>query len=264
MNAGEWRILLQYLRAGDVENKVTVSIVSHGHCDMLHELFRQLHCNANGIAHVILTHNIPSDFSFDDFDFSFEISIIRNDHPIGFGANHNQAFELCETEYFCVLNPDIEIFKDPFLDLVQSLVSESAGIIAPMVINGVGGGEDSYRKFPTPFSIFKKFIFGDRELYEFSLNSMVFYPDWVAGMFMLIDSGVYRDLKGFDEAYFLYYEDVDLCLRAWRSGHKVSVLRSVSVVHHARRESHVKLLFLAAHLKSMLRFFSKHWFRFPR
>ncbi len=71
---------------------------------------------------------------------------------------------------------------------------------------------------------------------------------------MLFRSEVYSELAGFDERYFLYYEDVDLCRRLRRRGYDVRLLPSVSAVHDARRESRRSLRHLRWHLASMLRF----------
>jgi len=90
-----------------------------------------------------------------------------------------------------------------------------------------------------------------------------FHPEWVAGMFMLFHSEDFARLKGFDERFFLYYEDVDICVRAWRDGLKVAACPRVSVVHDARRDSRRSLPHLRWHLASMARYFWKHWGRLP-
>jgi len=78
--------------------------------------------------------------------------------------------------------------------------------------------------------------------------------DWVAGMFMLFDSAVFRATSGFDEAYFLYYEDVDLCRRLRRAGRKVVYVPGAEVIHDAQRGSRRQLSLMRHHAASMLRF----------
>lgn len=73
-------------------------------------------------------------------------------------------------------------------------------------------------------------------------------------MFMLFPRTVYEQLGGFDETYFLYYEDVDLCARLRKLGYRVGYCADVSVVHDARRASHSNLSYLRRHLASMARF----------
>lgn len=246
------------------ESPVTISIVSHGHCEMLNKLLYGISELESAIAHVIITHNIASDLIIDKGGFPFRISIIRNKFPLGFGANHNQAFKCCATEYFCVLNPDVEFFEDPFVELIYRLEDKRVGIAAPFVMDKDGRVEDSCRKFPTPVFIFKKALFGEKGIYQSSLDASILYPDWVAGLFMLIRSSTYNSLGGFDEKYFLYYEDIDICLRSWRQKSSVVVSKNVRLIHNARRDSHRSLHFFLLHLRSMIRFFLKHWLRFPR
>ena len=78
--------------------------------------------------------------------------------------------------------------------------------------------------------------------------------DWVAGMFMLFRSEVFRSIGGFDEAYFLYYEDVDLCRRLHAAGKSVIYNPRVEVVHDARRGSRREFGLMRHHLASMLRY----------
>jgi GT2 family glycosyltransferase len=74
-------------------------------------------------------------------------------------------------------------------------------------------------------------------------------------MFMLLDSKAFRTLGGFDERFFLYYEDVDLCCRIRLAGCSLTICPAVNVVHDARRASHRNLRFMKWHLASMIRFF---------
>ena len=81
---------------------------------------------------------------------------------------------------------------------------------------------------------------------------------------MLFRSEDFARLKGFDERFFLYYEDVDICIRVWQLSLRVAACPRVSVVHHARRDSRRSLRHLRWHLESMGRYFLKHWGRLPR
>jgi hypothetical protein len=86
-------------------------------------------------------------------------------------------------------------------------------------------------------------------------------PDWVAGMFMLFPRDVFLKIGGFDERYFLYYEDVDLCARLTLADYKILLCSTVSVIHDARRSSHKNLRYMRLHSTSMLRFFLSDVYR---
>jgi GT2 family glycosyltransferase len=75
-------------------------------------------------------------------------------------------------------------------------------------------------------------------------------------MFMLFRSAVFAELQGFDERYYLYYEDVDLCRRLRGRGYDVRLVPSVSATHDARRESRRSLRHLRWHIASMLCYFA--------
>src|SRR5687767_10874954 len=86
---------------------VTVSIVSHGQLDLIRPLLEQLDAHSAGaVAKVVLTINVPEPDLMAGLRFRYPIERIENSVPKGFGANHNQAFKHCETDWFLVLNPD--------------------------------------------------------------------------------------------------------------------------------------------------------------
>jgi N-acetylglucosaminyl-diphospho-decaprenol L-rhamnosyltransferase len=234
---------------------ITASIVSHGHGPMLPSLLRQL-LNFPEVGKIILTLNIPE--SIDIFDN--RIQLLYNNAPKGFGANHNQAFSYCESEFFCVLNPDISFDVNPFLELLKSS-SDSIGVVAPIVKNLDGVAEDSIRKFPSPISILCRRLFGYRDGYDSGKDS--FYSEWVGGMCMLFPSSAYAAINGFDEQYFMYVEDADICTRLWLAGYKVLACPGAVVIHDARRASRKNWQHFRWHITSLLRYFWKYTGRLP-
>jgi len=235
---------------------LTISIISHQQIYLVKNLLNDLEHISNSIIKVILTLNSPETLAFEISSFSFPIHIISNTHPKGFGANHNQAFKCCDTPYFCVLNPDIRLREDPFKRLLAELEEHSAGLIAPKVINSLGSIEDSVRTFPTPLSILKKLLFKKFSA-DYVTDKIIVNPDWVGGMFMLFRSDAFRQIGGFDERYFLYYEDVDICRTLHQTSKNIIYTPNTAVIHEARRSSHKSIRYLLLHLSSMLRFFIK-------
>ncbi|MGC1507672.1 glycosyltransferase family 2 protein, partial [Ketobacter sp.] len=239
-----------------------VSIVSHGHGGMVDSLIEKL-LQYPEIDTVILTQNIPEPEPTISSN-NPRVKLIQNKSRQGYGKNHNNAASEASSPFFCVLNPDVEFGSNPFSALLSSLRKTRSSLIAPMVVNHNGILEDSVRHFPGAVSLIKKFVGVDVGEYEFDSRSNVFSPDWVAGMFMLFDVEAFREVGGFDEAYFLYYEDVDICARIWKNGMKVAFDPGVSVIHTAHRSSRRDLRFMVWHASSMARYFAKHWGRLPR
>lgn len=234
---------------------ISISIVSHGQGDLVSEVLADLARFADSVSiEVILTLNIPEQLSFSVEDFPYSVKILENAFPKGFGANHNAAFRQSKGEWFCVMNPDIRLNGNPFPDLLACLANPDVGVSAPLVLGVQGEIEDSARRFPSPMKILCKALGGCRES-EYAITDSPVYPDWVGGMFMLFPSSVYERAGGFDERYFLYYEDVDLCARLQLQRSLVILCPRAKVFHHARRSSHRNLRYLRWHLGSMLRFF---------
>lgn len=243
--------------------KIAISIVSHAQGQIVAELLNNISsvCDSSQLT-VVLTINCFEELPFAAEDFPFPLTIIRNSQLQGFGANHNQAFKVTDHEYFCVLNPDVTFQQDPFPGLIQKLHdNQEIGIIAPAAYSAEGILEDSARKIPTPWRIFKR-VFMKKNGLDYSIDQALMEVDWVAGMFMLFRHEDYKSMRGFDERYHLYLEDVDLCSRMWLSGKKVIITANETVVHSACRSSHTNLLYLKWHLSSMLRFlFSAIYFK---
>lgn len=238
---------------------INVSIVSHGHGGMVWNLANQLLAYPE-VSRVILTINIPEQVPCFSSD---KVVVIKNKIPKGFGANHNAAFRLCESAYFCVLNPDIELTKNPFPKLLSTFEDEGVGIVAPLVVDGFGKPEDSMRFFLSPWSLLKRVARFRSGAYVVKEGEPDFYPEWVAGMFMLFRASAYKTIEGFDERYFMYCEDADICTRLWKSGYIVVACLSASVIHRAHRASHRSLRHLMWHVRSMARYFQQHTFRLP-
>jgi len=238
---------------------ILLSVVSHGQAHHVWRLFRDLddHCQRLSLA-VTLTLNIDETLPFGAADFSFPVRIIRNPHPQGFAENHNAAFKASFSEpadYFCVVNPDVRIQGNVFDALTDCLRRESGvGVVAPLVRNLMGGVEDSARLFPTPLTILFKTLGFKEKLLALPDRGCV-AVDWVAGMFMLFPGKIFAEMGGFDERYFLYYEDVDICCRLRLAGLKVMLVPGATVIHDARRDSHRRIKYFIWHLTSMLRFF---------
>lgn len=234
---------------------LSISIVSHYQAILVESLLAdiQQYCSSVSIE-VILTLNVDEPLPFDTSEYGFPIRIIRNVVSKGFGENHNAAFSLAKGAFFCVLNPDIRLNNNPFEILLASLKDPAVGVVAPLVLGEGGEIEDSARRFPTPLKIFCKLL-GRCRGGDYVIGEATVHPDWVGGMFMLFPRNVFARLGGFDQRYFLYYEDVDLCARLRLSGYEAAICPQARVIHHAHRSSHRSLRYLRWHLTSMLRFF---------
>lgn len=232
---------------------ITVSVVSHRQNGLVNQFLADVERVCAGRVALVVTENVPDPVPLETAALSCPVRRIANSDIRGFGANHNAAFANCQTTFFCVANPDVRLPADPFPRLIEQLQGKSVGVVGPLVRNPGGGIEDSARRFPTLGKLIGR---------RFQGNPGPDYPtdrgpvevDWLAGMFLLMRSEAFRSVAGFDERYFLYYEDVDLCRRLGDSGRKAIYEPRAEVVHDARRASRRNLRLARLHLQSTVRF----------
>ena len=236
--------------------KVTsISIVSHGQANLVKDLLQDIELFCQDISiEVLLTLNIEESLPFTPDNFSYPIKVLKNNRPLGFGTNHNQAFKHASGSYYCVLNPDIRFNTNPFAILITELNNDRIGVVAPLVLSPDHLIEDSAREFPTPFTILNKAL-GRHKGSDYIIKEQAIYPEWIGGMFMLFPKQIFAQLNGFDERYFLYYEDVNLCARLRLLNYEIMLCPTAKIFHYAQRTSHANLKYFRWHLSSMTRYF---------
>ena len=237
---------------------ICVSVVSHLHGDELFRLLKKIEllCAVN-VRQVILTLNVPEPVllaGVNSKSWSFAMTVIENDKPKGFGDNHNSAFQLSTTPYFCVLNPDIDLDENPFLDLLTAFEDVLTGCAFPVQLGKDGEIQDYAREVPSPCALYSR---------HFGKSVMAVRredADWINGAFMLYDAKIFSLLRGFDTRYFMYCEDVDICLRIQLAGLKLCQSHAI-VVHTARRNTRKNLRHLVWHVTSLLRLWASPTYR---
>lgn len=239
-------------------SRMALSIVSHGQGTLVRALLADLRPAAEAGARVIVTLNLPEDEAF-LAEAGPNLLVLRNASPLGFGANHNQAFQqVGEADRFVILNPDIRCDASVFEDLLRASDAPDAGVCAPRVLSSGGLVEDSARRHPSPGRIMHRVLRRMRGLrtepdYRIDGDKPI-VVDWVAGMFIMVPRTVYAETGGFDERYFMYLEDADICRRIGLLGRPTRILPWIDVVHDARRATSKSLKHLRWHLASMVRY----------
>lgn len=231
---------------------VCVSIVSHQHGSMVTGLVRQLE-QYQSVLRIIVTYNVKEDNPLPCFG---KVTVIHNTKIKGFGSNHNHAFSHCREEFFCVLNPDVTLLTDPFPILIAEVSKKSVDIVAPSIFDITGQRCDSARAFPSLSSLASRTILGRREpnISPGKIASRT-YPYWIGGMFMMFRADSFKKLAGFDELFFLYVEDVDICQRALLLDMSILKTDQCSVIHDARRASRKNIRHAFWHVQSLIRYF---------
>lgn len=239
---------------------LVISIVSHGQGDLVRDLLMdlsQLDFTPIKLLKVIVTLNITeADNLFSDCELP--VTVITNEVRKGFGQNHNSALLNENADFFCIINPDVRVPADfSFYNLCET-VSRMPGVVAPRVLSSSGEIEDSARDFPTFKKVLKRTAARVLKIRVKPCQITVSSPDWVAGIFMIFDKKSFNCVGGFDESYFMYLEDADICRRLRCVGLSVSYVKEISVEHDARRNTLKSPSHFRWHLASLIRFLWVH------
>jgi hypothetical protein len=177
-----------------------------------------------------------------------EVRFLENPVNRGFGQACNLAIQASYSTYIAILNPDIEVRKGTLDILVQYLKTHpKTALVGPQLLYEDGTVQDSYRTFPHIFDIIikrtwlKKIpIFRQRIkkylLWEKDKNKCE-PVDWLVGAFWMMKREVIEKIGLFDERYFLFFEDVDLCRRMKMGGYDVVYNPQSKATHHHERLS---------------------------
>lgn len=223
---------------------ITVSIVSHGQLALILPLLDQLDAFSAGlIDKVVLTVNIPEADLLTGRRWSFVVERIDNARPMGFGANNNQAFRRCATPWFLVLNPDIRFDRDVLAPLLAQ-ARPDAGLLTPRILEPGKAAPEQHRRVLTPLEILR------RRRPGYAIPAV---PAWVPGLFMLFRAEAYAAVRGFDERFFMYGEDFDICARLALAGWKLQVGEDLLAHHEAQRASRTSRRHLYWHVTSLLK-----------
>jgi len=200
------------------------------------------------------------------------IHFIGNDINLGFGKANNQALKLSKGKYVLFLNPDTLIEENTLQVLVDFMDNnENVGIAGPKILNSDGTLQLACRRsFPSPSIALPKLlglnrlfpkskVFGKYNLTYLDPNES-YAVDAISGSFMFCRGDLIRKLKGFDEDFFMYGEDLDLCRRVQLENMLVYYVADTTIIHH-KGESSKSAPFdsLLAFYKAMDIFFRKHF-----
>lgn len=246
--------------------KLYISVINHDHDELItsRDTLATLAKNYT----VVLRSNTAPTHALAQYSMDAGIHLIHDGYTKGFAANNNAVFDYCQSklgmtdkDYFLVLNPDVDISTDSLEKLLSLSYSRGSDISAINLFRDEAFTvyDNSVRHYHELLAPLKSLLGIKRtDVYDKDVISEPIEIDWAAGSFLLFKSMTYRKLEGFDEKYFMYFEDADLCTRANRSGYRVTYFPSIKAVHFA---SHQNRKLLSKHfywyVKSSLRYHLK-------
>jgi GT2 family glycosyltransferase len=188
---------------------------------------------------VIIVDNFSNDGQFPVFKQKYSKFIfIENSGNNGFSNGCNFGAGIAKGNHFLFLNPDTKLTLEALEILLQTAVSHpEIGILSCLQINENNVFYKQNNLFPAlgrffgiSRSLFRKLNKAKLEK-RFNNNNDLFYPDWVTGAVIFISRDWFNKIKGWNEDYWLYFEDVDLCKKISDNGGKVAVTRKATIFH---------------------------------
>ncbi len=221
---------------------VSVVIVNYKSWDHLYNCLlsiKKIHIDNLELDVVVIDNDKVSDSRKKIVKEFTEFSFFENTGNNGFANACNLGARKAKGEYLLFLNPDTIISKATLLELVTVVKKQhSYGIVSCLQINESGAEEKQIRFFPALKTLFGLF----RALYRFrnkkeldkkyDLKKTIVFPDWVSGSVVMMRRQWFDLIEGWNEDYWMYYEDVDLCKRVTDKGGKIALLRNVRIVHN--------------------------------
>lgn len=202
-------------------------------------------------------------------EFAEKIVYIQSPANFGFGRGHNEVFRRIDEnyDYFIILNPDLEIPDETIEQLTTYLENNPEKGLVTGIIKGVDGQVHQVHKYLPSFSAYissliKRFMKGDQSTTGESIDLIRQEPyslPILSGCFMLFTKSHFQELKGFDDRFFLYFEDYDLTLRSYLMKKSV-IVPSATIVHKWERGSSKNKRLFLIHIISGLKFYLKWGF----
>lgn len=209
-----------------------------------------------------------------------DVIFLPNQENIGFGKSINAALDKARGEYIFIINADIVVDEKGAIGKMLEYMAEhpEIGMLGPKLWNINNTWQQSCFRFYTPMTVFYrrtllgKTSFGRKNLNDFLMKDILdkgeitepIAVDWLMGSAMMVRSKDLEKVGGFDERYFMYFEDVDWARRFWENGLKVIYFPKVTMYHYHFQSSKKKNLWQSAfnkyariHIQSALKYFRK-------
>ena len=247
---------------------ISIIIINYNVKEFLQNLLNSISkASLNIASEIIIVDNASDDGSVEWIKEKFpSAQLISNKKNLGFGKANNQALKIAKGKYNILINPDTIVREDTFDNLIRFFEENlEVGLAGCKILNPDGSLQLACRRsFPGPWTSFCKVtglsnLFPNSKLFaSYNLTYLsedkTYEVDAISGSFMMMRKEVYDKVGGFDEEFFMYGEDLDLCYRIQKSGYKVFYVHTTQIIHYkgesTKRSSldETKMFYEAMHL----------------
>ncbi len=216
---------------------LSIIVVSYNTKQLLHNCLKSIEKNRKELksVEVIVVDNGSTDGSKEYLKTTTkDLKVIFNDRNLGFAEANNQGIKIAKGKYVLLLNSDTVVKAGALKQLVEFAEEKpDAGVIGSQLLNPDDSVQPSCYHSPSIFGAVKEFWLGQKGAftkYAPGTKEPV-AVDAVVGAAFLIRKEVIDKIGLLDEQYFMYFEDLDYCRRAWRAGYKVYYLPGAEIIH---------------------------------
>ncbi len=204
---------------------ISIIIVSYNTADLLTPCIESI-LKQTGVSFeiIVIDNNSPDNSLAVLENFKDKINIIASPENLGFGKANNKAFQQSQGRYLFILNPDTELQAINDLQTLVKFMDQNPnyGLIGTRIINSNQSETLPQNEYP-----------GERYVTS-PFSALPGDIAWVLGASMITHREIFSKINGFDEDYFLYGEDTDLCLRIRQLGYQIGYLKEVTIKHIGR------------------------------
>lgn len=247
--------------------KLSVIIVSYNVQHFLNLCLQSVQKAIKNIdAEVIVVDNYSSDGSCEMIKTNFQnVILIESKVNLGYSKANNLAVSVAKGVYVLILNPDTVIAEDTFEKIISFADKiENLGVVGLKMIDGKGKySPESKRNIPTPKRAFLKLLtnFKQKSSYyanQIRVNEIAEVPI-LSGAFMLIEKEKFLKVGGFDERFFMYGEDIDLCYQFIKLGYKNHYFGASEIIHYKGESTLKDVKYLKYFYGAMKLYYRKHF-----
>lgn len=255
--------------------KISLSVVTYNNGLLISKCIQSLLAYANN-ADIVVVDNTSQDNTIDilhPYSKNKRIDLIQNEVNLGFGGGHNVAIRKVDSDYHVLCNPDIVINKQTIPLLANYMEQHpDIGILCPKLTNADGSLQPNNHRHPTILDLALRRLAPawlkarlqqrmDAYLMLDAGYEAVCDVPFVSGAFMFCRTDVLKQVGGFDERYFLYFEDADLCRKIQAAGYRTVYYPQASVIHQWERAAYKSWRMTWVMLVSAIKYFNKWGYR---
>lgn len=250
--------------------KITIIIINYKTAEMTAAAVRGVLAGAGGGYEIVLIDNHSEDGSTlclkNEFGNDLRVRLITNNENLGFAKAVNQGAKLSTAEYLFLLNSDAKTEGKEIEKLIKFMDSNrEAAVAGARMVDSTGKPQISFGHFPTLlkeiffnlYRIFPYFRIVKYNRFSEKLFRAAHEADWVSGGAMILRRDAFELLGGFDDNYFMYIEDIDLCFRARQAGLKVYYFPEAQVQHKNKGEASLQAKIM--NYNNLIYFFKKFY-----